>query len=218
MNTSFRSVIVGLAALSTAEAGDLSGYIRLDNYRFCPIERYEQALETACHWDASARAAGNCDQPQYQQVVGRRPIYQACQTLLLLGDGGPMPANPYPGVSSTDAKIWRLMKALQPITLQAVKLNPPACMSKIKPYPERRAKADHEFFFSCLDESDIAIRKQVVESAAGRIVSTVETALLRADFNNPQTVAASNELALLLEDEGATASLQSVKDISARFK
>lgn len=214
----FWGLVLCISELSTAWAGDLSGYVALDTYKFCPIERYEPVLQTSCLWDASAQAVGNCDQPQYQEVVGRRPIYQACQTLLALSERGPMPANPYPELGSTDAKVWRLMKALQPIAVEAVKIISPACVSSVKPPSERKSKADFEYYFSCLDEVDVALKKQTFESSVGKILSAVEAALLRADFDNPQTVAASSELTLLLEDDGTNSSLQTVEEILDRFK
>lgn len=199
-------------------AGDLSWYVPPDRYRFCAIEGYEDILETACSWDATARAAGNCDQPQYQQAVGKRTIYKACSTLLVIGEGGPLPASPPPAISAADAKIWRLIKSLQPIAAVAVANKAPACLSNVKPYPERRAKADHEFYFRCLDDMDSETRKNATEGLEGRIVGMVEAALARSNFNDPQTAAAVAELALLLEDEGAKASKGSIEALLQRFK
>jgi hypothetical protein len=201
-----------------AFAGDLTWYVPPDRYRFCAIAGYEDILETACSWDATARAAGNCDQPQYQQAVGKRTIYQACSTLLVIGEGGPLPASPPPTISAADAKIWRLIKSLQPIAAVAVANKAPACLSNVKPYPERRAKADHEFYFRCINELDSTMRKNAKEGLEGRIVAMIEEALARSNFNDPLTVAAAAELALLLEDEGVKASMSSIDALLQRFK
>lgn len=201
-----------------ASAGVMDDLLQEDESLYCGVERYEVAYETSCLWNGAARAAGNCNAPQYQEEVGKREIYRRCRTLFVLGDGPPLSPVAPPDAPASVKSIWTLLKAIQPLAAKAVALPTPACFSGIKPYAQRTQKADHVYFFSCMSERDQAVLRQLDQSNAGKIVKAVENKLKTANTQSPETSGAAGELALLLEDEGSKAGQQAVAELLARFK
>lgn len=201
-----------------AVAGPLDDFLFEDQSPYCGVERYEDILETACGWDAAARASGNCDAPKYQEAVGKRPIYRACRSLLALSAGGPLQATAPAEAPDGVKRIWRLVKAVQPLAVQATSVSEPACFTGIKPYAQRNQKADHVFYFNCLDERDSLVLKKSTESNEGKIVRAIGMGLLKAKIQDADSELALGELTLLIEDEGAKAKLKVVDELLSRIK
>lgn len=212
------STIAALCMPIFGNAGVLEDFLREDESVFCGVDHYVDAFESSCAWDEAAKRAGDCIAPQYQEIVGKREIYRQCRTLLSLGEGYHLPASPPQDAATSVKKGWNLLKALQPIAAEAIKVPMPACVAGIKPYPQRKLKDDHVYYFNCMNERNISVSKSSADSNAGRVVSIISKALEAANFDDAQTMAAVNELTILLEDEGSKASLQEVGELVKRFR
>ncbi len=199
-------------------AADLTTVLKKDRSLFCGIQSYDAALETSCAWSAAARAAGNCDMLQYQEVVGRRAIFKECLTLFVLGEGGTLPQSPPQKISAEGKKIWRLLRAVQPVAVAAQKVAEPACFSAIKPYPLRTSKNDHVQFFSCMEEREASILMNVNQSVTGKIVQEVQSILIKANVNDAETMLAIDQITLELEDNGAKTDLSTIREIASRIR
>lgn len=210
---SIQCALIVISMSSICTAGSWEEFLVEEQSMFCGVERFESAYETSCMWDKTAQQAGDCAAPQYQEVVGKKPIYKQCKTLFALGALPRLPGSPPVQASASVKNSWNLLRALQPIAFEAVTVPDPVCFSKLKSYPNRTSKADHVFFFDCVNERNELIYRHMSEGNAAHIMNTLQSTMTKANFLDAQTIAAANELAVLLEDEGSKVDLNTVKKI-----
>ena len=215
---SIQCAFVVICMSSICAAGSWEEFLIEDRYIFCGVERLESAYETSCLWDKAAQQAGDCAAPQYQEVIGKKPVYKQCKTLFALGELPRLPGSPPAQASASLKNSWNLLRALQPIALEAITVPEPVCFSNLKSYPHRTSKADHAFFFDCVNERNELIYRHMSESNAAHIVKTLESPMATANFLAVQTIVAASELAVLLEDEGSKVDLTAVKEIIVNFR
>jgi hypothetical protein len=212
-------MVVSLWGLAGAVQGaDMSNYFREESLAYCGIASFEEAKETSCSWDPAALATGDCLNPKYEFVVGRQVVFKSCKSIGILSFWQPMPASPPSQAPASDTQVWRLLRALQPLAKDAIGAPEPACIKNLKPYAERKAKANHEDFFNCFEQWDKDRVQRWQQSQTGAILRAIQPALEKANLSSPQTIAAIGALTLLVEDSGISVLPIEVESLLKQFQ
>lgn len=204
-----RSVVrpLGFLSLLGAAAAGAAGFDRFlheERQLACGVERTDKILESMCHWDAGAKQKGNCNAPEFLDVVGERSLPRACKSILQIAAWPPMPGEPGPGYSEDQRLLFRLLKSLQPIAAAVMKVQQPDCMKSIKPYFELRTKDDFVRFNACLDAVDQQLLQRLSSDPTARLLRRLQEVVRVANMTDQNVVSVIGELTLFFEDNGAS--------------